>query len=182
MKSAMKAAAMMLMATVMTVGMASCVNDDDDNSTHGATKKITGAETTITITPSTDSKEIAETILEYTDESGRTQTQTAMGSLLTARVKVSKLPANIDITVKQVSLSGAYIVRDQYNLGAQVKTSTTGYNGGLPSSHTVSQQAFSLKNYTRNEVPEFFKKTHIIKKTLTIQTTGDGTNFTAKLI
>lgn len=179
MKSAMKAAAMMLMATVMTVGMASCTNDDDDQAT---AKKYTGAEVTISVSPATDAKEIAETTLEYTDENGQTKTKTAMGGLLTATVKFSTLPANMNITLKQTEMSGAVIVKDKYELGATVKVTTTGYCGNLPGTLTKYNDEYLTKSYAREDLPNFFKKTHILKKTLTIQTTGDGTSFTTKLL
>ncbi len=178
MKSAMKAAAMMLMATVMTAGMVSCDSDSDNQSADTA---MTGAETLITITPTSDAKDIAETTLEYTDENGKTQTKTAMGGLLTATVKVSKLPANIDITIKQTSLSGAPVVKDSYTLGANVTTVTTGYRRGIPSGHQKKVQANCLKKVSRNDVPEFFKATHVAKKTLTISTNASGSDLSAIL-
>ena len=178
MKSAMKAVALMMMATVMSLGMTSCDNEDDNKSTDTA---MTGAETLITITPTTDAKDIAETTLEYTDENGKTQTKTAMGGLLTATVKVSKLPATIDITVKQTSLSGAPIVKDSYTLGANLKADVTGYRRGIPSGHQKTVKINCLKKVSRNEVPDFFKATHVAKKTLTISTNASGSDLSATL-
>ncbi len=178
MKSAMKAAALMMMATVMSLGLASCDNDDDNK---GTTAKITGAETTITVTPTTDSKDIAETVLEYTDENGQTKTQTAMLGLLSVKVKVSKLPANIDITVKQTAAAGAAVTRSEYELGAFLKTSTSATGQGLVGFLVKEASTNSSKKVLRADVPAFFQQTHIIKKTLVIKTDATGTGFSAQL-
>ncbi len=175
MKSAMKAAAMMLMATVMSVGMVSCESEDNQDTD----TKMTGAETIITITPTSDAKDIAETVLEYTDENGQTKSVTAMGGLLTTTVKSSKLPATIDLTIKQTSLSGAPIVKDTYTLGSSIKVVATGYRRGIPSGHSKTIAKNALQKVSRNDVPTFFKSP--TKMTLTIATNASGSDLSATL-
>ena len=189
MKSTMKTVAMMMMATLMTAGMASCSNDDDNapvkiEKTTNSNVKIDAAETAITIMPTRDAKKIGETIFEYVDENGKLHSDTLTSADLDATLKVSKLPASIDLTIKQKAKAGASLPdRTTYTFGAMIVAKAKGMHGTVQPVGNMKQTHHSqlIKVSTDSVGIQFGEVTQIVKKTLVLTTEENGTQIVATL-
>lgn len=123
MKSALRAASLLLMATVLSFSMASCESDDAAETVnptpvnHGELKK---AVTTVTVIPSEDSKKISEITVEFLDSAGNKQVATVGETLFLKVFEFDGIPAEGGIVVRQKLRDGAQLTKDKYEIGATV--------------------------------------------------------------
>ncbi len=125
MKSAMKAAALLLMATVMTAGLASCSSDDDNG-------KITDtniAGTVITVTPDLpdDCVNTYENSLIYTDGAGKEHTA-KLENGKSIEIKSSTPESTGTLIIHQTIKDGVTLTPGTYMYGAKLKFSIKGVN------------------------------------------------------
>ncbi len=124
MKSAMKAAALLLMVTVMTAGMTSCSSDDDNTVTD---TNVAG--TIITITPSLpdDCINTYDNTLIYTDGTGTKHTAALVnGKDIT--IKSSTPESTGTLTIHQTLKSGVKLTEASYMIGAELTFVVQGVN------------------------------------------------------
>ena len=124
MKSALKAAALLLMATVMTTGMTSCSSDDDNKVTD---TNIAG--TVITITPNLpdDCVNTYDNSLIYTDGAGVKHTEALVnGKSIT--IKSSTPESTGTLTIHQTLKSGVKLTEASYMIGSELTFEVQGVN------------------------------------------------------
>ncbi len=123
MKTALKAAAMLLMATAMTTGMTSCSTDDATENVapapvnHGEMKKTV---TIVTIIPTADAAKVCEFTVEFIDSTGQKKVEKVNSTMWMKAVETDGIPAEGGIVVRQKLLPGAQLTQDKYHIGATV--------------------------------------------------------------
>lgn len=123
MKTAMKAAALLLMATAMTTSMTSCSSDDGAETinptpvNHGEMKKTM---TLVTIIPTADAAKFCEFTVEFIDSTGQKKVETVDKTMWIKGVETDGIPAEGSIIVRQKVLPGVQLTQGKYNIGATV--------------------------------------------------------------
>ena len=116
MKSALKAAALLLVATVMTAGMTSCSNDDD-NSTKGGTS-VAGTTTSFTVSLLESTAKAFDGTVEYTDGAGVKHTEAITGQ--TIQIKSSSANSEGDLYIHMTLKKDVELTESLYYVGAKI--------------------------------------------------------------
>lgn len=116
MKSTLKAAALLLMATVMTTGMTSC-SSDDDNSTK-TDNTVTGTIASFTVELPQTTASILDATVEYTDGAGVKHTEAITGQ--TIDITSTTPNSEGDLIVRCTLKKDAKYTESAYLIGAMV--------------------------------------------------------------
>lgn len=167
---------MLALVTVLLAGFASCSKSDDDNNTSKQNTTATSGLMSFDFVPTEDDLIVYDITAEYTDASGKQQTETITGEWKKS-VTFTTLPAKASLVIKMALKANVVLSKDEYKVGYKITPKFQALNaeGGILdfAGYTPSEEYSYYKDKGKEGLEEYAKLT-VISYSYTISSTPNA--------